>query len=312
MSVVDNILDETSKKENIKKLKSSMDSQIKETINSEILQKPAGTVQRVFNNFQKTIDPIGYNNEKGKQFEQEWYEYHDNILKESFLDYKADSIYNKKNDLKEGMVSSSETETISYLKDALKARHTYFEHTLARDKYNNDCRENVEITYNEFKRDEDSYFLKIKNLINGYLKSYNELFEYKNSLAMLKSGKLNELKKIKSKIDTYSQNLFIDSRKNKYENKNYDFYKSMHFYLLIFYYSLFVLYLIFSDFFKEEQYYNRILVFFIVLYLLIPFILPYILHYINYLYIYYLEINNEREEIVSYPDIVNKYHDKIE
>ena len=51
---------------------------------------------------------------------------------------------------------------------------------------------------------------------------------------------------------------------------------------------------------------------YLVLYLIFPIILPYILAYLKYLYVYYLEVNNTREEIVSYQDIAEKYHNKIE
>jgi len=288
MSAGDSMIDEITRSENLDTLKDTLVRDVRDTVTSETLQKSVGTLQRIFDTYYKTIDPNGYNNEKGAQFETDWNEYYNSISEEP----------------------------IKHLKDALKSREDFFEHTLNPEDYIQDCRGNVDKTLNDNERGfitiENKYFNEIKNIIGGYIKSYTELFEYKSTIGSLKKGKFREFEKIRNKMDAYKQNLFMDSRKNSYENKNLDFYKSIHFYLLIIYYSAFVLFLIFSNFIQEQQYLNKKIIFYLVLYLIFPIILPYILAYMSYFYVYYLEVNNEREEIVSYPDIVNKYHDKIE
>ena len=58
-----------------------------------------------------------------------------------------------------------------------------------------------------------------------------------------------------------------------------------------------------------------ILITLILLYIILPFILPYILSLIYDLYIYILEYNNLKGEIISYPYIIEdreKYEWKIE
>ena len=152
----------------------------------------------------------------------------------------------------------------------------------------------------DFGDGEQSYFHNLKNIISSQLKAYKNIYEYNSTMGLLKNGKFNKLKNIRSKIDTYTQNLYIDSRKDNYEKKNYEFYKNIHFYLLIIYYYLFFLFLIFSNFIQEQKYYNKKIILYLFLYLIFPIILPYILAYLKYLYVYYLEVNNEREEIVNY------------
>lgn len=155
---------------------------------------------------------------------------------------------------------------------------------------------------------------KYSKLINFYNKKNNEFNKildiYKNIelIFLSESGnyteKRNNLKKIQNKIDTYKQNLFIDERKDKYENNNYIFYKSFHFYLLFFYYGLIISYFIFSNFFKEKKYKNIFLISLILLYISIPFILPYLISLIYNVYIYLLEYKNIKDNVISYPNII--------
>ena len=155
---------------------------------------------------------------------------------------------------------------------------------------------------------------KYTELIEFYNKKNNEfnriLDIYKNMelIFLSESGnyteKRNNLEKIQNKIDTYKQNLFIDERKDKYENNNYIFYKSFHFYLLFFYYGLIISYFIFSNFFKEKKYKNIFLISLILLYISIPFILPYLISLIYNVYIYLLEYKNIKDNVISYPNII--------
>ena len=80
--------------------------------------------------------------------------------------------------------------------------------------------------------------------------------------------------------------------------------------LKIAYFFLLGLYFIYSDFYSSEKYKNKYYIIALILYIIFPFLLPYILFYIHYAYDYYLEFYNLKEDVVSYPDIVNKYHDK--
>tara|TARA_B100000902_G_scaffold158640_1_gene154621 strand:- start:1081 stop:1770 length:690 start_codon:yes stop_codon:yes gene_type:complete len=155
---------------------------------------------------------------------------------------------------------------------------------------------------------------KYYQLLDFYKKKNNQFIEiiniYKNFDYMFLNEnanyreKKNNLTKIQNKIDTYKQNLFIDDRKDKYENKNYTFYKSFHFYLLFFYYGLIISYFIFSNFFKEKKYKNIFLISLILLYISIPFILPYLMSLIYNVYIYLLEYKNIKEDVISYPNII--------
>jgi multisubunit Na+/H+ antiporter MnhG subunit len=66
------------------------------------------------------------------------------------------------------------------------------------------------------------------------------------------------------------------------------------------------LYLIFSKFFSEKQYTNKLLVLLLFLYLITPIILEHIINFAYEGYIYFLEYNNIKEDTKSYQDIVNK------
>ena len=73
------------------------------------------------------------------------------------------------------------------------------------------------------------------------------------------------------------------------------------------------MFLIFSDFFREQQYKNKYLVLVIIIYLILPYILQYILVFIHDSYIYLKEYHNLQEDVISYPYIVDdNSHKKYE
>jgi len=201
---------------------------------------------------------------------------------------------------------SENTKDMKFIKDAVTARHKFFKGLVEAD----NCDPNINNVMEKFRSEELESFNQLQSIFNGLKESNNIALEYNNSMNVLKSGKLGELKGVKSKIDTYKQNLHIDGRKNDYSSKNLDFYKSIHFYVLILYFFLLGLYFIYSDFYSSEKYKNKYYLIALILYIIFPFLLPYILFYIYYAYDYYLEYYNLKEDVVSYPDIVNKYHDK--
>ena len=307
MTAASNIIEKVSEPTNVEKLKKAINDEITSTLESNgVLGKYNTNVNDLLDKYAKYINPKEYDKTKKGKTENSWNKIVTQLqpsTKEGFI---------------EGNTGSSVDE---FTANAVLVRHQHFRNNLSNIDYQNQCEDNINDTINLLLLGEDgvdgvdgeqTYFKNLKDIISSNLKAYRDLYEYKSTMGLLKNGKYNELKKIRSKIDTYSQNLFMDSRKSKYENKNYEFYKNIHFYLLIVYYSFFVLFLIFSNFIQEQQYYNKLMLFYLILYLIFPIILPYILAYLKYLYVYYLEFNNDREEIVSYPDLANKYYDKIE
>ena len=307
MTAASNIIEKVSEPDNVEKLKKAVNNEITSTLESNgVLGKYNTNVNDLLDKYAKYINPEEYyKTQKGKT-ENSW---------NKIVTQLRPHLSNKEEFL-EGFIEGNTGSSVDeFTANAVLVRHQHFRNNLRTKDYQNQCEVNINNTINEFlegENGEKTYFNKLKNIISSNLKAYRDLYEYKSTMGLLKNGKYNELKKIRSKIDTYSQNLFMDSRKSKYENKNYEFYKNIHFYLLIIYYSFFVLFLIFSNFIQEQQYYNKLMLFYLILYLIFPIILPYILVYLKYLYVYYLEFNNDREEIVSYPDLANKYYDKIE
>lgn len=271
---------------NIELLKNTLTQQVESTLDNRYFQDFDTKLGDILQKYERYIDPVRYNQRRENVERSEW---------QRFVNYLAVEGFDN-----------------NFTNEAYIARHNHFLNSLDGTDFINNCTSNINTTVAEFKEREEIYFNKLKDIFSGNIKAYRELYNYKEKMGLIKNNKINEIKKIKSKIDTYSQNLFLDSRKDKYENENYEFYKSIHFYLLIIYYSIFVLFFIFSNFIQEKQYYNKKNIFYIILYLIFPIILPYMLAYMNYLYVYYLEFNNMKDEIVSYPDLVNKYHNKIE
>lgn len=213
-------------------------------------------------------------------------------------------------DNRTGGDENNKIDTMKYIKEAIDARHRALRHSSDFMRGSQDCSANINETINTFRAEEIANFIQLKHIADGILSSYEVASQLNNNMNVLKNGKLNELKGVKSKIDTYKQNLHIDGRKNDYNVKNYEFYKSIYFYVLIVYYFLLGLYFIYSDFYSTEKYKNKYYIIALILYIIFPFLLNYILFYIYYAYEYYLEFYNLKEEVVSYPDIVNKYHDK--
>lgn len=205
---------------------------------------------------------------------------------------------------------NNKIDTMKYIKEAIDIRHRTFRETTRYVGENGDCSANINETINTFRAEEENNFKQLKDIANGLISSYTIASALNNNMNVLKNGKLNELKGVKSKIDTYKQNLHIDGRNNDYNVKNYEFYKSIYFYVLVLYYFLLGLYFIYSDFYSSEKYKNKYYLIGLIIYIIFPFLLSYILLYIYYAYQYYLEFYNLKEEVVSYPDIVNKYHDK--
>ena len=192
---------------------------------------------------------------------------------------------------------------LDIIKDEIDKRHNHFKNSEA---HSIQCERNAEQTFENFKSDELDDFGKLKQYMESYIKSYDGLYQYKITMGGLKNEKLDKLKDLTNKIDTYKQNLFIDNRKNTYQYKNLEFYKSAHFYMLILYFSLFILYLIFSDFISEQKYKDKKIIGLIILFIVFPFILQYILYYIYYAYIYIIEYNNLKDDPISYPYIIDE------
>ena len=197
--------------------------------------------------------------------------------------------------------------TIKMLDEAIISRHKALRGIESPD-YNVDCTNNVINVMENFRNKEENDFDKLNNYMNTLLTSYKHLFDYKSSVKAIYNEKFNRLANIQNKIDTYKQNLFMDERKNKYEYNSYDFYKSAHFFVLIIYFSLLALYLIFSDFIKEQRYKERKNIIALISYVITPFLLAYILDNIYKIYIFILEFNNIRDDVISYPYIVNKFN----
>lgn len=195
--------------------------------------------------------------------------------------------------------------TIELINSATKVRHQALRST---NSFPSDCHYNVDNVMREFKTQETNDFDKLKSYMSSLITSYKHLFDYKSSIKAIYNEKLDRLSNIQYKIDTYKQNLFMDERKNNYQSSNYDFYKSAHFFVLIIYFSLLALYLIFSDFIKEQRYKERKNIIGLISYIITPFLLSYILDNIYNIYIYILEFNNIRDDVISYPYIVNKFN----
>tara|TARA_B100001093_G_scaffold503812_1_gene558715 strand:- start:2597 stop:3466 length:870 start_codon:yes stop_codon:yes gene_type:complete len=197
--------------------------------------------------------------------------------------------------------------TMNYLDQAINARHKALR-GITSPSFDTDCNNNVAKVMLKFKTKELNDFDKLNNYMNSLLTSYKHLFDYKSTVKAAYNEKMNKLANIQSKIDSYKQNLFMDERKNKYQSDSYDFYKSAHFFVLIIYFSLLALYLIFSDFIKEQRYKERKNIIGLISYIITPFLLAYVLDNIYKIYIFVLEYNNIRDDVISYPYIVNKFN----
>jgi hypothetical protein len=287
---------------------------IQDTASNEMFEKGKEILQdeTLLGALNRAVNPITANNQKKEQQQNLWSIYSKN-LNENFGNIIEGNQNQGTSNFVEIIPKITDTgndnsiQTIEYIREAIEARHNFFKESLT---YSRDCGNNINKTMVEFRYKELESYKQLQSIFNALKESNNIALEYNNSMNVLKSGKLNELKGIKSKIDTYKQNLHIDGRKNDYSSKNLEFYKSIHFYVLIVYYFLLGLYFIYSDFYSSEKYKNKYYLIALILYIIFPFLLPYILFYIYYAYNYYLEYYNLKQDVVSYPDIVNKYHNK--
>ena len=188
-------------------------------------------------------------------------------------------------------------------REALNSRHAAFKD---RETYQSECSKNAYATMRTFIIEEKKILDSLYNYYVTFVKDYKSLYLHKETVSNTINNKLDELEKIQTKIDSYKTNLHVDNRKNLYQSNNYDFYINIRFYILIVYYSILIIYLIFSKFFSEKQYTNKILVLLLFIYLIIPIVLGYLINFAYEGYIYFLEYNNIKEDTKSYEDIINK------
>ena len=188
-------------------------------------------------------------------------------------------------------------------RDALISRWNTFR---PQSNYLNDAGINAYTTIRGFVDEELKILDSLYYSYLTFVKNYTSLYYHRQSFLITLSNRLDELKKIQTKIDSYKTNLHVDNRKNLYQTNNYDFYTNIRFYMLIVYYSIFIIYLIFSKFFIEKQYTNKLLVLILFIYLIMPIILENIINLAYKGYIYFLEYNNLKEDAKSYEDIINK------
>lgn len=188
-------------------------------------------------------------------------------------------------------------------RDALATRHAEFYNTAT---FQTDCKNNSYRSIITFLNEEKDILDSLYKYYLTFIKDYESLYLHRESFTKAINNKLDELKKIQEKLDSYKTNVHLDNRKNLYQSNNYEFYSTIRFYMLIVYYSVIVLYLIFSKFFAEKQYTNKFLVLLLFIYLIIPIILENIINLVYKGYIYFLEYNNLKEDAKSYEDIINK------
>jgi hypothetical protein len=190
-----------------------------------------------------------------------------------------------------------------FSQDALQSRYDAFNSSTG---WQRECGTNAYTTIDPFITTERNILDTFYSYYVAFLKDYETLYLHKETFSKTINNKLDELGKIQAKIDSYKKNLHIDNRKNLYQSNNYDFYINVRFYMLIVYYSIIIVYLIFSKFFSEKQYTNKILVLLLFIYLIIPIVLGYLINFAYEGYIYFLEYNNIKEDTKSYEDIINK------
>jgi hypothetical protein len=190
-----------------------------------------------------------------------------------------------------------------FTRQALASRHATFKDTST---FEEDCRNNSYTSIKDFIIQEKKILDSLYNYYSTFVKDYESLYLHKESFSKTIYNKLDELEKIQTKIDSYKTNLHVDNRKNLYQSNNYDFYINIRFYIVIVYYSVLIVYLIFSKFFSEKQYTNKVLVLLLFLYLIMPIILGHLINFAYEGYIYFLEYNNIKEDTKSYEDIINK------
>jgi metal-responsive CopG/Arc/MetJ family transcriptional regulator len=202
---------------------------------------------------------------------------------------------------RETFINSSNDKIYKFVKDAIQERHSKFKDTTT---FQTDCKSSSYYSMDKFITEEKKMLDTLFAYYTNFVTSYESLYLHKEAVIRIINGKLDELEKIQSKIDSYKTNLHVDNRKNNYQNSNYKFYNTLRKYMLILYYSLFVLYLIFSNFLREKQYTNKKILLVLAIYLLIPIILSFAINLTYEGYIYFLESNNIKEDTKSYADII--------
>jgi hypothetical protein len=187
-------------------------------------------------------------------------------------------------------------------RSALASRHQDFKDTTT---FQTDCRNNSYRSIISFINEEKEILDSLYNYYLTFIKDYESLYLHKEAFAKTMYNKLDELKRIQAKIDTYKTSSQVDNRKILYQSNNYEFYTNIRFYMLIVYYSVIVIYLIFSKFFSEKKYTNKVLVLLLVIYLIMPIILEHLINFAYEGYIYFLEYNNLKEDTKSYQDLIS-------
>jgi hypothetical protein len=260
----------------------------------------AETIQPSFNNLLGPImDSAQGTKTETKETNDDWknifrpnIEKVENAKKENFSPFITNAI--------EGLENQG---LYQFTRQALASRHATFKNTST---FEEDCRNNSYTSIKDFIIQEKKILDSLYNYYSTFVKDYESLYLHKESFSKTIYNKLDELEKIQTKIDSYKTNLHVDNRKNLYQSNNYDFYINIRFYILIVYYSVLIVYLIFSKFFSEKQYTNKVLVLLLFLYLIMPIILGHLINFAYEGYIYFLEYNNIKEDTKSYEDIINK------
>jgi len=152
---------------------------------------------------------------------------------------------------------------------------------------------------------------KVKRFYNILEQEYNNykiLYDEFTVNSNLKNKKIIEYEKINLKLESYKQHNNRDNRLSIYEEENSEYIKWIYGLIIILYYGVFILFLIFSKFFSEKIYKNKLFVIMIIIYLIIPIILKYILNIINNIGILIQEKYELKEPTLSYEDII-RYED---
>ena len=201
---------------------------------------------------------------------------------------------------------------VDFVNDAIKARHQAF---FGLKNFDVECGNNADITIQDFIKKEQNDIEQLNLYMKSFLDSYQSIFKYKSSLTAIFFDRLDEIKKIKEKINVYNQNLFMDNRKDKGENKKIGFYDNIKLYITIIFYLLAAFYA-YKLFFNKQDinidsnsnsnktYIKLLKILFV---LCIPLLVYYLVWGLHFAYVYYLEYYNIKKDVISYPYILNKY-----
>ena len=201
---------------------------------------------------------------------------------------------------KEGFIEGN-TGLAPFISGALRSRYDTFKDD---PRFDVDCNTNAYTTMEDFINKERNIIQSLYDYYIAFTKDYESLYLHRDSFTKAINNKYDELQKIQSKIDSYKKHSHVDNRKNLYQSTSYDFYTNIHLYMLILYYSALIIYFIFSKFFSEKQYTNKLLVLLLFIYFIMPIIIAYLINLAYEGYIYFLEYNNLKEDTKSYEDII--------